>query len=364
MILERFKVPQKDQVLVPEAALRRTVTQIFEKLGVSPEDSAEGADVLTMTDLRGVETHGVSNMLRAYVRDYKAGKLDPRPGWRVVRESPGTAVIDAERRLGIIVGPKAMRLAVEKARTVGVGIVTVYNSGHFGAIGHYAMQATQHDMVGVCFTGAGLSVVPTFASKPLLGTNPIALAAPARHEAPMLFDAATSAIAGNKIRLAIRLGSPLLPGWVTDKDGNPIMEEKPVFNRDEYHQAPLGGTREQGSHKGYGFALMAEVLSTVLSGALPTMLAPGSGSKNHFAAYNIEAFTDVEQFKDTMDEMLKTLRTATPVPGQDRVLYPGLSESEEIQTRRANGIPLHKEVLQWFAECTSELGIAPLATMG
>src|SRR3989475_1671147 len=325
MILERFKVPAKDQVLVSEAALRRTVTQIFEKLGLSPEDSAEGADVLTMTDLRGVETHGVSNMLRAYVRDYKAGKLDPRPGWRIVRESPGTAVIDAERRLGIIVGPKAMRLAIDKARTVGVGVVTVYNSGHFGAIGHFAMQAAQQNMVGVCFTGAGLSVVPTFAAKPMLGTNPIAVAAPARREAPMLFDAATSAIAGNKIRLAIRLGSPLLSGWVTDKEGNPITEEKPVFDRDEHHQLPPGGTRQQGSHKGYGFALMAQVLSTVLAGALPTMLAPGGGSKNHFAAYNIEAFTDLEQFKDTMDEMLKTLRTAKPAPGQDRVLYPALA---------------------------------------
>src|SRR6059058_1566234 len=327
MILERFKVPEKDQVLVSEAALRRTVTQIFEKLGLTPDDAAEGADVLTMTDLRGVETHGVSNMLRAYVRDYKAGKLDPRPGWRMVRESPGTAVIDAERRLGIIIGPKAMRMAVEKARSVGLG------------------------------------VVPTFASKPLLGTNPIALAAPARHEAPMLFDAATSAIAGNKIRLAMRVGSPLLPGWVTDKEGIPIMEEKPVFDRDDFFQAPLGGTREQGSHKGYGFALMAEVLATALSGALPTMLAPGSGSKNQFAAYNIEAFTDVERFKDTMDEMLKTLRTAPPAPGQDRVLYPGLSEAEELESRRAKGIPLHKEVLQWFAECTSELGLATLAPM-
>src|SRR5262245_18172923 len=127
MILERFKVPEHDHVLVSEAALRRTVTQIFEKLGVSPDDAAEGADVLTMTDLRGVETHGVSNMLRMYVRDYKAGKLDPRPGWRVVRESPGTAVIDAERRLGIMVGPKAMRLAIEKAKQVGIGVVTVYN---------------------------------------------------------------------------------------------------------------------------------------------------------------------------------------------------------------------------------------------
>src|SRR3989475_12251602 len=361
MILERFKVPVKDQVFVSEAALRKTVTQIFEKLGLTAEDATEVADVLTMTDLRGVETHGVSNMLRAYVRDYKAGKLDPKPGWRIVRQTGGTAVIDAERRLGIIVGPKAMRLAVEKARTVGVGAVTVYNSGHFGAIGHYAMQAALQGMVGVCFTGAGLSVGPTFAAKPLLGTNPIALAAPAGREAPMLFDAATSAIAGNKIRLAIRVGSPLLPGWVTDKDGNPIMEEKPVFNRDEYHQAPLGGTREQGSDKGYGFAMMAEVLSTVLAGALPTMLNSASGSKTHFAAYNIEAFTDVEQFKDTMDEMLKTLRTAKPAPGQERVLYPGLSEAEEDEHRRAHGIPLHKEVIEWFAECTGEMGLAPLA---
>jgi LDH2 family malate/lactate/ureidoglycolate dehydrogenase len=360
MILDRFKVPEKDQVRVSEAAVRRTVTQIFEKLGLAPEDAAAGADVLTMADVRGVETHGVSNMLRLYVRDYRAGKLSPQPGWRVVRQSPGTAVVDAERRLGIVVGPRAMALAIEKARQVGVGVVTVFNAGHFGAIGHYAMQAAQQGMVGVCFTGAGLSVVPTFASKPLLGTNPIAIAAPARHEAPMLFDVATSAIAGNKIRLAIRLGSPLLPGWVTDPDGTPIMEEKPVFDRDEFFQAPLGGTREQGSHKGYGFALMAEVLSTVLSGALPTMLVPGNGSKNHFAAYSIEAFTDPEQFKDTMDAMLRTLRTAPPAPGHDRVLYPGLSEAEVAQERLAHGIPLHREVIAWFAECTRELGVAPL----
>ena len=360
-MLERFKVPEKDQVLVKEAPLRRTVTQIFEKLGVSAEDAADAADVLTMADLRGVETHGVSNMLRAYVRDYKAGKLDPKPGWKIERQTPATAVIDAERRLGIIMGPKAMRLAIDKAKAVGVGVVAVHNSGHFGAIGHYAMQAAEHDMVGVCFTGAGLSVVPTFASKPMLGPNPIAIAAPARQEAPMLFDAATSAIAGNKIRLAIRVGSPLLPSWITDKEGTPIMEEKPVFDRDDFFQAPLGGTREQGSHKGYGFAMMAEVLSTVLAGALPTMLLPGSGSKNHFAAYDIKAFTDLDKFKDTMDQMLKTLRTAKPAPDQERVLYPGLLEAEELEHRRAHGIPLHKEVIQWFDECTREMGLPPLS---
>jgi LDH2 family malate/lactate/ureidoglycolate dehydrogenase len=362
MILERFKVPPQDQVMVSEAALRRATTQIFEKLGVSPEDAAIAADVLITTDLRGVETHGVSNMLRAYVRDYRAGKLDPRPGWTLEREAPATAVVDAGKRLGIIVGPKAMQLAIDKARRVGVGIVTVRNSGHFGAIGHFAMQAAAADMVGVCFTAAGLHVVPTFGAKPLLGTNPIAIAAPARREAPLLFDAATSAIAGNKIRLAMRIGSPLLPGWVTDKDGTPIMEEKPVFDREDFYQAPLGGTREQGSHKGYGLALMAEVLSTLLGGALPTMLDPGSGSKNQFAAYNIAAFTDLERFKDTMDDMLRTLRTSAPAPGQERVFYPGLLEAEEVEHRRAHGIPLHREVLDWFGECTRDMGLPPLAT--
>src|SRR5207247_4792710 len=129
---------------------------------------------------------------------------------------------------------------------------------------------------------------------------------------------------------AMRIGSPLLPGWVTDKEGTPIMEEKPVFNRDEFFQAPLGGTREQGSHKGFGLALMAEVLATVLSGALPTMLAPASGSKNHFAAYNIEAFTDLEQFKNTMDDMIKTLRTSQPVECQELVHYMDLSATVEV----------------------------------
>src|SRR5262249_57809371 len=122
-----------------------------------------------------------------------------------------TAVIDAERRLGIMVGPRAMRLAIEKARTVGVGVVTVRNAGHFGAIGHYAMQAAQQNMVGVCFTAAGLAMVPTFRAKPLLGPNPIAVAAPARREAPLLFDLATSALAGNKIRLALPIDSPPPP---------------------------------------------------------------------------------------------------------------------------------------------------------
>ncbi|MBI3326984.1 MAG: Ldh family oxidoreductase, partial [Nitrospinae bacterium] len=359
----RFKVPHADEVRVPEQSLRRTVTAIFEKMGLSPEDAAEGADVLVTTDLRGVETHGVSNMLRSYVQGYRSSTLNPRPNWRIVRSSPGTAVIDGDRGLGIILGPKAMRIAIDKARSVGIGIVTLYNNGHLGAVGHHAMLAAKEDMVGVCMSATSVSVVPTFGAEPRFGTNPISIAAPARHEGPFLFDAATSAIAGNKVRLAARVGSTLLPGWVTDKEGNPIMEETPAVERGQYFHLPLGGTREQGSHKGYGFAMMAEILGSLLSGALPCMLDPTSGFKHYFAAYNIAAFTDVEGFKDIMDRMLQTLRNTRPARGHDRVLYPGFSEYEEEQDRRAKGIPLHKEVIRWFEGVTNELSIPPLATM-
>jgi LDH2 family malate/lactate/ureidoglycolate dehydrogenase len=253
-----------------------------------------------------------------------------------------------------------MRLAMEKAKNVGVGIVTIFNSGHLGAVGHHAMIAAKGEMVGMCLTATGASVVPTFASEPRFGTNPISIAAPARNEAPVYFDVATSAIAGNKVRLAARVGAPLLPGWVTDKEGNPILEETPASERGQFWHLPLGGTREQGSHKGYGFALMAEILGSMLAGALPAMLDANSGYKHYFAAYNISSFVDLDWFKDTMDRMLHTLKTTKPAQGHDRVLYPGLSEYEEEQERRAHGIPLHKEVIEWFAGVTKELGAPPL----
>src|SRR5947208_7954060 len=306
-MLERFKVPLADQVRVSAAALRQTVAAIFEQCHLTPEDAAIGADVLVTTDLRGGESHGVSNMLRSYVQSYQRGDYNPRPNWRIVRESPSTATIDGDGGLGVILGPKAMRIAIDKAKAVGVGIVTMYNGRHLGAVGHHAMLAAKEDMVGMCMTATQPSVVPTFGAERRFGTNPIAIAAPAKQQPPVLFDVATSAVAGNKIDLATRVGSNLLPGCVADTEGTPIMEETPVLPRGQYFQLPLGGTREQGSHKGYGLALMVEILCTVLSGAIPNMLE-STGAKHYFAAYNIAAFTDVDAFKEMMDRMLEHLR--------------------------------------------------------
>ena len=363
-MLERFKVPHEDETRVPHDALHETVASIFEKMGVTQDDAELGADVLVATDLRGVETHGVSNMLRSYVQGYSQGALNPRPDWRIVRESPSSATVDADRGLAVILGPKAMNIAIDKAREVGVGVVTMYNAGHSGAIGHHAMLAAQADMVGMTATAGGLLVLPTFGAEPRMGTNPIAIAAPARSEPFLLFDAATSAIAGNKLQLANRVGANMLGGWIAGLDGSPILDEVPLPERGQYYQLPLGGTREQGSHKGYGFSLMSEVLTSLLSGDKPTMLRPeGGGSHHYFAAYNIESFCDLDEFKDNMDDMLRTLRETPPAPGHDRVMYPGLSEHEEEQERRSNGIPLHNEVIEWFSDICAELQIPALRTL-
>lgn len=366
MTLERFVVPNTDKILVSENDLRFTVHTIFEKMGLSPEDAAQGTDVLVMADLRGIESHGVSNTLRSYIKDFRSNKLNPAPGLHIARETPATAIADGEQRLGIVTGCKAMKLAMEKASNVGVGVVTLRNSGHLGAIGYYSMMAVENDMVGVCYGCSGMptpSVVPTFAAHPMFGTNPISIAAPSGKEAPLLFDIATSAISGNKVRLAVRLQTPLLPGWVADQQGRPLLQETLVLDRNQFSLLPLGSTREHGSHKGYGLSMMTEVLATLLSGALPIMLDRQSGAKGHFAAYDIAAFTDVPVFKQHLDQMLKHLRTAKPSPDHDRVLYPGLLEHEKLQERRASGIPLHREVITWFNGITEELDIAPLQTM-
>ncbi len=363
---DRLSLSQTDKILVSEQSLRRTVSAIFKKLGVCAEDADEASDVLVTSDLRGVESHGVSNMLRAYVADYQSGKIKPDANWCIKRESAATAVVDAAQQLGIIMGPKAMRLAIAKANHTGVGAVTMCNSGHLGAIGHFAMLAIEHDMVGVCMStshSSRLTVVPTFASKPMFGTNPIAIAAPADKEAPFLFDAATSVVSVNKLRLAARSGASMAPGWVADRQGRPITDELQADEPDHFFLLPLGGTREQGSHKGYGLMMMAEIMSTLLSGDLPHLLDESSSAKSYFAAYRISAFTDVDRFKTTMDRMLGALRTTAPAEGHERVFYPGLQEFEEMEHRRAHGISLHHEVIDWFSKITADMSLPALCLL-
>jgi LDH2 family malate/lactate/ureidoglycolate dehydrogenase len=361
-VLERFKVPQDIAVKVREDVLRETVTQVFRKMRLPEADCHLGTDVLVKADMRGVETHGVSNMLRSYVNGYNDGSINPQPNWRIIRETPATANLDSDRGLGIIITPKAMEIAIEKAKNVGVGMVTIRNGRHLGMASYHAMMALEHDMIGVCMTSCPPSVLPTFGAEPRLGTNPIAVAAPADQEPPFVFDAATSTVAGNKLGLARRLGNNLMGGWVADSDGVPIMDEVPppvpgYEGRASSFLLPVGSTREMGSHKGYGLACIVDILGGILSGG-GYGVNPGRPNFGHYvAAYSVEAFMDTAEFKRTMDEWIHMLEATPPAKGHDRVLYPGRLEAEEEHKRAVEGIPLHPEVIDWFKLICGELSI-------
>ncbi len=353
-MLDRFHVPDDIAVRVPPPLMKATVTSIFEALGSPPDDAERCAETLLYADRRGIDTHGVSNMMRVYVAGIRGGAINPAPKWRIVREAEATATIDSDEGLGLTVGPQAMDLAIEKARKCGIGSVAVMNGRHFGAAAFHAHRAVPHDMIGVATTVGGKQVAPTFGAEALIGLNPIGVAVPAREEAPFVFDASMSSVAGNKIRLARRLGANVLPAWIAEADGTPIMDERPV--PDEFMMLPVGGTREIGSHKGYSLAIVVDVLSGVLSGTGPGF-ATRMGNGHHFLAYRVDAFTDLDQFKDDMDLYLRTIRESKTAPDHERVYYAGLNASEKEEERAELGIPYHPEVIGWFHEVLGELGV-------
>ena len=353
-MLERFHVPGDEAVHVNKDDMHATVVDIFLKMGMPPDEAEVASDVLVYADIRGIETHGVSNMLRNYVKSFGEGGINPTPNPKIVREMPAAATLDCDGGHGLVVGPMAMEMAIERAKVYGIGTITANNGRHFGAAAYHAAMAIDHDMIGLAMTSGGMSVVPVDGSKPMFGLNPIAIAIPTRHEAPFIFDASMSSVAGNKIVLAKRLGVPVAPGWITGADGVPITEESEV--PENYFMLPSGGTRENGSHKGSSLGIWVEIMCGLLgaTGAGPNR---EGGAAHHFIAYNIEAFTDLEGFKDDMDTYMKEIRETPPIPGADRVLYAGLPEHEEEIERNENGIPYHPEVIDWFRGITGELNI-------
>ncbi|MBP38981.1 MAG: Ldh family oxidoreductase [Dehalococcoidia bacterium] len=356
-MLERFKVPERDRVYVAEAHVRAATEGIFRHSGISPEEAASSTDVLIKNDLRGVESHGVSNGLRRYVAEYSANKLNPTPEFKIERETKTTMTVDADGALGIHVGPWAMQQAIDKAKEFGMAAVAVKNSGHLAGCGYYAMMAAEQGMIGHCMTAGGShQTVPPFGSKPVMGTNPIAWAAPARNMPPFLFDVATTQVANNKIGLARRIGADLEGGWITDLDGEPILDQIQPPDTGDYYLLHIGGTRENGSHKGFGLALMNEIICNELSGYGPGPVH-GTPGGHFFQAYDIEAFTDIEKFKDDMDDLLKHIAEVPPTKEFDRVLYAGLMEDEDEKKRLKDGIPYHREVVEWFESYCAEAGI-------
>jgi len=341
---------------------------IFLKIGCPANEASLASEALLSADLRGVDSHGVAR-LTGYVRLWEAGRINASPDIKIVHETPSTAVVEGDCGLGLVVAPRAMEIAINKAATAGTGWVDVRNTNHFGIAGYHARMALAHDMIGIVMTNASPLVAPTFANERLLGTNPIAVAIPANEQPPFLADFATTTAANGKLEILQRNDEIAPLGWIQDEEGFPT--ENPHALKNGGALLPLGGDREHGSHKGYCLGAIVDIFSALFSGAnygpwvppfvsfLPLSDDPvGEGIGHFIGAIRIDAFRPAEEFKNHMDNWISRFRNAKTIPGKDQVIIPGDPEREFEIERLENGIPLNEKVISDLEELSKKMGIA------
>jgi len=347
--------------------LKEFTTQVFLKMGCPAEQAKVAADCLNQADLRGVDSHGVAR-LNGYIRLWELQRLNATPNMKIIHETPSTAVLDGDLGLGLVTAPEAMRIAINKAKIAGTGWVAVQNSNHYGIAGYHAMMPLEHDMIGISMTNASPLVAPTFSKSRFLGTNPIAVAIPALTQPPFVIDMATTTVANGKLEVLQRKGEDAPLGWTQDKDGLPTTDAYSLKKGGS--MLPLGGDREHGGHKGYCLGAMVDIFSAVLSGAnygpwvppFVSFLEPpanpvGNGIGHFLGAIRVDAFRPASEFKEHMDNWIKTFRNAETTAGHERVLIPGDPERELTAERKKNGIPLHEQVVQDLTELAKKFGI-------
>ena len=342
---------------IPAEKVRAQIESLLGAWGMDAELVRTTAEVMVETDLAGVDSHGVS-MLMDYESSRAKGKLNVKAKPRIVKESRVTALIDADAGLGHPAAVMGMKIAIRKAKEMGVGVVTVFNSHHFGAAGYYAAMAAREGLVGMVTSATRtMSVVPTRAKLPLLGTNPIAFAAPAKRNAPFLLDMATASVANGKIKVYDLNGKKLPPGWVLDDEGNPVTDAaaawKILYETKKGGLTPLGGTAEMSSHKGYGLAMMGHILGGTLSGGSFSPIRnrtqkPSDPDRlgHFFLAIDPKVFRPDGAFEDDLDAAIDVLHSTPPVDPALPVLVPGDPERASRADRLKNGIPLPDTLLE------------------
>ncbi len=328
---------------------------IFLKIGCSEADASTASKALISADLRGVDSHGVAR-LSGYVRLWEVKRVNSQPQLKIIHETPSTAVVDGDSGLGLVVAPYAMQVAIDKAKSVGSGWVSVQNSNHFGIAGYHAMMALPHDMIGIAMTNASALVAPTFSTQRMLGTNPIAVAIPAGKEQPFVADFATTTASNGKLEILQRKNQPAPEGWVQTKKGETTTNANAL--KEGGAMLPLGGDREHGSHKGYMLGSIVDIFSGILSGAnygpwvppFPSYVPmpenmPGKGIGHFFGAMRIDAFRTAEDFKANMDQWIQEFKKAATIEGEEKVIIPGEPEREMEKERMQHGITLFDSVI-------------------
>lgn len=331
------------------------VVRFFVKLKVSEADAQIAADVLLSADLRGVDSHGIIRLHSYYGQRLVDGRIDPLSPVTTLRESGVTLALDGGNGLGQVVGHQAMTRCIEKAEASGAALVTVRNSNHYGIAGYFAMMALPYDMIGISLTNSRPLVAPTYGRTAVVGTNPIAVAVPAGEERPFVLDMATSIVPIGRINVYSKAQEEIPDGWGVDREGQVSRDPNAVINGGAL--LPLGGSDLMRGYKGYGLSLLVDLLSGVLSGAAfadqvgkPNDSSPGTNVGHFFAAIKIEALRDLVGFKTDMDEIIRLLKDAPKVEGQERIYIHGEKEFERADLCRKQGIPLMETVVAFLKE--------------
>ena len=345
-------------VYIQEEKLNAFCQDAFEGFGFSPEEASIIKDVLMMSDMYGIQSHGMQRVVR-YHKGIEKGLIDIKAKPEVVFDTPVSAVIEGHDAMGQLVGHFAMELAIKKAKESGIGIVSARNSNHYGIAGYYADLALKEGLIGFSCTNSEAIMVPTFARKAMLGSNPIAFTMPAEPY-NFFFDASTTVVTRGKLEMYNKLGKELPNGWALNKDGKASQDAGEVLGNISDHVGggimPLGGNTEQlGSHKGYGYGMLCEIFASIFSqgGTSNKCMTGGRSNICHgFMAINPAIFGNPEDVKKHFSTFLQELREAPKAEGADRIYTHGEKEAEAIEVCRKEGVPvIDKTVAELFDVC-------------
>lgn len=349
---------------VPASDLLDFTRRAFEACGLEPNDADAGARALAYADLVGMDGHGVVNLERIYVPRLLSGSIRAQGRPRTVAEAAAAVHIDADGALGLVAATLGIDAAIERARRCGVGAAVVSNSTHMGPAGYYVRRAVDRGMLAIATTNLGTQSIapPPGGETPVLGTNPISAGSPALDEPPFLLDMSTTVVSTGRVRVARRRGESIPPGWLVAPDGAPVTDPA-AYDAGEANLAWLGGTPATGAFKGFGLALLVEILAGVLPGAATAPDArrgaadgaPADRDIGHFfLAIDVEAFRPLADYRRHMDSVLAAVRAAGAGAS-----YPGVPETATERERRATGIPLDDELRRSLERVAERLAIAP-----
>ena len=356
-------------ITFPYEVLDDFCIKAFSRIGFDAEESRIITDVLLTSDLYGIESHGMQRIVR-YHKGIEKGLIDIKAKPSILIDTPVSAVIDAHNSMGQLVGHSAMKKAIEKAKTSGIGIVSVRESNHYGIAGYYAKMACNEGLIGISGTNSEAIMVPTFGRLAMIGSNPIALCMPA-DPYPFFFDCSTTVVTRGKLELYNKMKKPLPDGWALDRDGRPSDNAAEVLSNIVSKSGggimPLGGASEvSGSHKGYGYGMVCEIFSSILSlGTTSNLCMKGkSGICHFFAAIDPKIFGDPAEIRAHLSEYLEEIRRSPKAEGAERIYTHGEKEVEATAYRLKNGIPLNVNTVREMADFARFVGLDPKKYFG